>query len=113
MSDHSPVKSQQEVLDEFYRELMLVGKQVLAEGLRYGYGYSQLEIKFANGIPSVMILSHTESRKYKSDEDGRAAAHSAIDAVTEKGSQTFTIVREDGGTIKRVLIDEYTTHMLQ
>lgn len=106
-------KGNQESINRFWEALINAGREVLAEGLRLGYGYSIVEVKYAGGSPSVLIRSHTQNRKYKTT----AAAHADIQAIIERtkepGSQTLTIIREANGTISRVMLDEYLNTRLQ
>ena len=107
-----PTQSQ-EVITNFWEALQNVAKEVLAQGAQYGFGYSMIEVKFKDGLPSVQINSHTESRLYKDQTEAMADVMQIIGDTKNRGSQSFTLVREDNGHIKRLLLDEYSTKVLK
>jgi hypothetical protein len=102
----------QEVITNFWTALQNVAQEVLAQGTQYGYGYTMVEIKFKDNVPSVMINSHTESRLYRNQDEAFADITKLIQEAQFKGSQSFTLVREKDGQIKRLLIDEYSMTIL-
>lgn len=108
-----PPKSSQEVIEAFWDSLQKIAMEVLAQGKQYGYGYSMVEVKFKDGVPSVTINSHTESRIYKDQEEALNDIIKIIQTTSNKGSQSFSIVREKDGQIKRVLLDEYSMTILK
>ncbi len=102
-------------VQKFWDSYIQVGKEVLNEGQRLGYGFSTIEVKFKDGVPSVLIRSHSESRKYtETDEAMKDVVQllNTTEGVKFKGSRTFTAVYEDG-KIRRLLLDEYGTDILQ
>lgn len=107
-----PTKSQ-EVIESFWTALQNVAKEVLAQGAQYGYGYSMIEVKFKDGLPSVTINSHTESRIYKDQQEALNTVMQIVSDTKQKGSQSFTIVREKDGNIHRILLDEYCMTILK
>jgi hypothetical protein len=104
--------SQQQIIEAFWTALQNVAKEVLSQGQQYGYGYSMVEIKFKDGQPSVVISSHTESRLYKDNNEALKTIADIIQNTKTKGSQSFTIVREENGDIHRILLDEYSMQIL-
>lgn len=103
----------QEVIEAFWDALQKIAMEVLAQGAQYGYGYSMVEIKFKDGLPSVTINSHTESRLYKDQEEALNDILKIVQDTHSKGSQSLTLVREKDGQIKRVLLDEYSMNILK
>ena len=105
--------SNQQVIEDFWNALSLVAKEVLAQGAQYGYGFSMVEIKFKDSVPSVIISSHTESRLYKDHNEAVADILDIVNNTKQKGSSSLTIVREKDGEIKRLLLDEYSMRLLK
>lgn len=104
-----------QALQKFWDSYVAVGKEVLAQGQRLGYGFSTIEVKFKDGEPSVLIRSHSESRKYDDTETAMKDVSQLLHTTKEahfKGSRTFTAVYEDG-ELKRLLLDEYGTDILK
>lgn len=108
-----PPKSSQQLIEDFWQALQNIAKEVLAQGAQYGYGYSMVEIKFKDGLPSVTINSHTESRLYKDNTEAINDIMQVIGGTNQKGSASFTVVRDKDGNIHRVLLDEYSMNILK
>jgi hypothetical protein len=105
----------QDTQQKFWDSYIAVGKEVLAEGVRLGYGFSTIEVKFKDGSPAVLIRSHSESRKYDNTDTAMKDVEQLLNTTKEakfKGSRTFTAVYEDG-ELRRLLLDEYGTDILQ
>ncbi len=105
--------TQDEATANFWLALQSVAREVLAEGKRYGYGFSVIEIKFKDGLPTVTINSHTESRLYTDQSEAVKDIMNVVENTKQKGSTSLTIVREKDGEIRRVLLDEYSMHILK
>lgn len=105
-------ESNHESVDRFWQALIKAGKEVLAEAGKLGYGYSLIEIKYREGNPAVLIRSHTQTLKYRTTQDAMIAINEILTKTTQQGSQTFTVVREEGGLITRVQLDEYLSDRL-
>lgn len=107
------VPPSQQAIENFWTALQDVAKEVLAQGQTYGYGFSVIEIKFKDGLPSVAINSHTESRLYRSHDEAVGDIINLVQNTRQKGSASFTVVREEDGNIKRLLLDEYSMRILK
>lgn len=100
---------------KFWEQLASVGKEVLDQGRRMGFGMSLVEVKFQNGAPAVLIRSISVNTKYPDDAQAKAAIGKELEtaATTEfDGSRTYTVVFNHG-KIQRVLLDEYSSHLLR
>ena len=105
----------QQAIDQFYTELVRVGKEVLEQGLKSGFGMSLIEIKFEHGVPRVMVTSHTKSLKFGDNDHTRSGIQQLLlDLETQAydGTRTFTVVVQKG-KVNRVLLDDYENKVLQ
>ena len=104
----------QQKLDNFWKEYIAVGKEVLEAGKRIGYGMSLVEVKFAEGMPTVLIRSITQNEKYTSNKDATSAILQEVEnsiSTGFDGARTFTIVLH-AGQINKLLLDEYANRRL-
>lgn len=104
----------QEKIDNFWREYIAVGKEVLAAGKEIGYGMSLIEVKFQEGIPSVVIRSITKNNKYSDHGEAEIDVGKLLNSIRDdkfKGALTLTIVA-DGKGANRILLDEYANRLL-
>lgn len=100
---------------EFWAQLERVGREVLDQGQKMGFGMSLVEIKFQNNLPSVIVRSISINTKYPDDETAKIAIGSQLQtAEADKftGARTYTVVY-DNGHINRVLLDEYQSTLLR
>lgn len=101
--------------EKFWQSYIQIGKEVLQQGTQLGFGFSTIEVKFHHGLPSILIRSHTESRKYAETDEAMKDVLQLLKTSEDlkyKGSRTFTAVYEEG-KIRRLLLDEYGTDILQ
>jgi hypothetical protein len=99
---------------EFWTQLEKVGREVLDQGKKMGFGMSLVEIKFRNGEPAVLVRSISINTKYPDDESAKVAIAQQLEHAENtrfEGSRTLTIVYNKGH-IGRVLMDEYQNHLL-
>lgn len=99
----------------FWEQLESIGREVLEQGQKMGFGMSLVEIKFQNGTPSVIIRSISMNTKYPDDLTAKAAiARELEDAENNSfdGARTYTVVY-DKGHINRILFDEYHNTLLK
>ena len=102
-----------DLMEKFWDELKRVALEVIAEGKIIGFGYSMIEVKFKDGMPAVVVSSHTQSKLYKDDEDPVKDIMTIVQKTKQKGNSSFTIIREEDGQIRRVLLDEYSMTLLK
>lgn len=105
----------QERLDNFWKEYIAIGKEVLQAGKEIGYGASLIEVKFQDSEPSVVIRSISQNTRYSTNEEALEAVASLMaGAINTKlnGAMTFTVVG-NGKTIHRILLDEYANRLLK
>lgn len=111
----SNTNNAQQNLDNFWREYIAIGKEVLKAGREIGYGMSLIEVKFQDGEPAVIIRSITQNEKYANSEDAEEAIMSLMSSSRSArfdGARTFTLVYRQG-TLNRVLLDEYANRLLK
>lgn len=104
----------QEKIDNFWREYVAVGKEVLEAGKEIGYGMSLIEVKFQEGLPSVVIRSVTKNNKYNDPKAAEMEVGKLMDNIEKTGfdgAMTITLVAHKGN-INRLLLDEYSNRIL-
>lgn len=104
----------QEKIDNFWREYIAVGKEVLDAGKEIGFGMSLIEVKFQEGLPSVVIRSVTKNNKYKDHAEAEISVGKLLEEIKKQnfdGAMTITMVAHQGN-INRLLLDEYSNHLL-
>lgn len=99
----------------FWDAYVAVGREVLEQGKKMGFGQSIIDVKFHDGQPAVLIRSIALTTKYPDNQAAKINLAKEIeDAEKGKfdGSRTYTVVWNKG-RISRVLLDEYSNHLLQ
>jgi predicted O-methyltransferase YrrM len=94
--------------DAFWQALATAARDVLEQGRSLGYGSVMLEIKFADGVPMVVIANRSTAKRYLASNDALQDIARTLNAAQSqqfKGTQQFTVVFADGA-IKRVVVDE-------
>lgn len=101
--------------ENFWREYMKVGEEVLAQGQAMGFGQSLIEVKFQNGTPSVLIRSMSLHSRYPDNVSAKAAIGAQLEQSEVDqfdGARTLTIIYNKG-QINRLLTDDYENHILK
>jgi|APCry1669191515_1035360.scaffolds.fasta_scaffold16389_2 hypothetical protein len=101
-------------LDKFWVQWKELGQEILAHGQDVQFGHSLLEIKYMNGVPSVLVLSKSMKRKFPSDQIAKLSIAQEMEATensTFTGARTWTITY-DKGHISHILIDEYGNKLI-
>lgn len=99
----------------FWKQLSIVGQEVLDQGKSMGFGMSLVEIKFQDGTPSVLTRSISVNTKYPDDNQAKLAIAQELENATTSGfdgARTYTVVYSRG-KINRILFDEYHNHLLK
>lgn len=99
----------------FWEQLEAIGREVLEQGQKMGFGMSLVEIKFQNGSPSVIIRSISMNTKYPDDLSAKAAIAKELEDAEQNdfdGARTYTVVYSKGH-INRILFDEYHNTLLK
>lgn len=108
--------SQKERVDKFYRSVMRVAREVLEEGQKMGFGQTGILVKFRDGLPTINVLFNTKSSNFDDTENAKIAIAKILedgDKLPMQRNQTFTIVRDNSGHIKRILVDNSITDVIQ
>lgn len=104
----------QEKIDNFWKEYIAVGKEILEAGKDIGYGMSLIEVKFQEGLPSVVIRSVSKNNKYNNPLEAQTEVGKLMESIEDTGfdgAMTFTVVAHKGN-INRILLDEYSNKLL-
>lgn len=107
---------QKERIDKFYRSVMKTAREVLERGEKMGFGQAYIVVKFRDGLPTINIMFDTISFQFDDTEQAKIAIAKILedgDKLAAQRNQTFTIVRDATGNIKRILVDNATTDVVQ
>jgi len=113
MTTNGGLKEMQRI-EKFWTEWADLGKEILAHGKDVQFGHSLLEIKYREGLPSVLVLSKSIKKRFPSDNIAKMSIAQEMEQ-TEKstftGARTWTITY-DKGHISHILLDEYSNKLI-
>ena len=100
--------------DDYILEVVRIAEEVRRQAETTGFGMSDLQIKYADGKPVIVVNSHTENRKYADNEEALADIAPELGQSIARdydGTRTFTAVFHKG-KITRLLVDDYRNNVL-
>lgn len=101
--------------DRFWLAWEEIGKDLLEYGQEIQFGNSLVEVKFAAGIPTVIVRSKSIKRKYPNNMGAEMAIAEELrnsEKSRYEGARTFTVAYHDGN-ITQVLLDQYASTLLK
>lgn len=110
-----PILNYDKAVREFWKHWADIGKELLEHGEQVQYGHSLLEIKYREGVPSVLVLSKSMKTKYPDNQHAKVAIAKLLEdseAAHFTGSRTFTVTLADGN-VSHVLLDEYGNTLIR